>query len=110
MEYVENTYRFNQMAFTKEQIESLSSLHIINRIDDHLKIVSGIDIINNDENLPPRVILLLEIFYNSNRVDTLSFDLHNYEYDEIIHLIKNIRGNEFLLQEVDNLLGGDIVE
>jgi hypothetical protein len=43
-------------------------------------------------------------------VDTLSFDLHNYEYDEIIHLIKNIRGNEFLLQEVDNLLGGDIVE
>ena len=110
MEYVENTYRLNQMDFTKEQIESLLSLHIINRIDDHLKIVSGIDIINNGADLPPRVILLLEIFYNSNRVDTLSFDLHNYEYDEIIYLIKNIRDNEFLLQEVDNLLGGDIVE
>ena len=110
MEYVENTYRLNQMAFTKEQIESLSSLHIINRIDDHLKIVSGIDIVNSGANLPPRVILLLEIFYNSNRVDKLSFDLHNYEYDEIVHLVKNIRDNEFLLQEVDNLLGGDIVE
>lgn len=110
MEYVENTYRLNQMAFTKEQAESLSSLHIINRIDDHLKIVSGIDIINSVKNIPPRVILLLEIFYNSNKVDTLSFDLHNYEYDEIVHLVKNIRDNEFLLQEVDNLLGGDIVE
>jgi hypothetical protein len=110
MEYIENTYRLNQVVFTQEQIESLLSLHIINRIDAHLKLVSSIDIKNNDANTPPRVILLLEIYYNSNRVDTLNFDLHNYEYSEIVHLIKNIRENEFLLQEVDNFLGGDIVE
>ena len=110
MEYVENSYRFNQVVFTQEQIEYLLSLHIINRIDSHLKIVSSIDIIDSNDNTPHRVILLLEIYYNSNKVDTLSFDLHNYEYNEIVHLIKNIRENEFLLQEVDNFLGGDIVE
>jgi hypothetical protein len=54
--------------------------------------------------------LLLEIYYNNNKVDTLSFDLHDYKYEEIIHLAKNIRDNDFLLQEVDNFLAGDIVE
>lgn len=110
MEYIENTYRLNQALFTKEQIDYLSSLHLINKIDDHLKIVSSIEIINKEEDMPPRVILLLEIYYNNNKAGNLSFDLHNYEYEEIISLVKNIRDNEFLLQEVDNFLGGDIVE
>ena len=110
MRYVTNSVSFNQTMFTQEQIDYLTSSHFINRIDDHLKIVSSINIINPAEHTPPRVLLLLEIYYNNNKVDTLSFDLHDYEYEEIIQLAKNIRDNEFLLQEVDNFLGGDIVE
>jgi hypothetical protein len=105
-----NNIGFNQIVFSQKQIDTLSSSHFINRIDDHLKIVSSIDVVSIAEHAPPRILLLLEIYYNNNRVDTLSFDLNNYEYDDIIHLAKNIRDNEFLLQEVDNFLGGDIVE
>ena len=110
MKYMTTSSSFNQTVFTQEQIDYLSSSHFINRIDDYLRIVSSIDIINLAELAPPRVMLQLEIYYNNNKIDTLSFDLHDYEYEEIIHLAKNIRENEFLLQEVDNILGGDIVE
>jgi hypothetical protein len=110
MQYVMNTIGFNQTAFSQDQIDYLTSLHVINRIDAQLKIVSSIDIIDSVEHIPPRVILELEIYYNNLKVDTLSFDLHDYEYEEIIHLTKNIHENEFLLQEVDNFLAGDIAE
>lgn len=110
MKYVENSYRLNDAVFSQEQIDHLSSLHNINTIDSHLRVVSSINIVPGEAGFPPRVILLLEIFYNNNSMGNLSFDLHNYEYDEIIHLAKSIRENEFLLQEVDNYLGADIVE
>lgn len=110
MKYVTSGFNFNQTTFTQEQIDFLSSFHFINRIEEHLKIVSSIRIINIAEQAPPRVLLQLEIYYNNDKVDTMDFDLHDYEYEEIIHLAKNIRDNEFILQEVDNFLGGDIVE
>jgi hypothetical protein len=110
MEYVMNTTGFNQTVFTQDQIDYLTSLHFINRIDTQLKIVSSIDIVGAAGHTPPRVILELEIYYNNLKVDTLSFDLHDYEYEEIVHLAKNIRDNEFLLHEVDNFLSGDIAE
>ena len=110
MESVMSTSKSNQPGFTREQIDYLSSMHFINRIDDHLRIVSSIDMSSVAEHIPPRILLLLEIFYNNNRVDTLSFDLNNYEYDDIVHLAKNIRDNEFILQEVDIFLAGDVGE
>jgi hypothetical protein len=110
MKTVTSSYKFNQTRYTQDQIDHLSSLHFINRVDDHLRIVSSVDIILLAENTPPRVMLQLEIYYNNDRFDTLSFDLHDYEYEEIIHLAKNVRENEFLLQEVDNFLAGDVIE
>jgi hypothetical protein len=110
MKYVTNSLSFNQQVFTQDQIDHLTSSHFINKIDDHLRIVSSIDIISQAEHTPPRVMLLLEVYFNNNKADTLSFDLHDYEYEEIIHLAKNIRENEYLLQEVDSLFGGDFVE
>ena len=100
----------NQVHFSEEQLAYLSSLHFINQIDTNLRAVSNINIINIDDGIPPRIILLLELFFYDKKVDTLQFDLHNYEYDEVIHIAKNVRENEFLLQEIDNFLAGDIVE
>ena len=54
------------------------------------------------------MILALEMYYDDNKFDTLTFDLHNYSYDEIIDVARDIRSNEFILQEVDNFLAGDI--
>ena len=95
---------------SKEQIEHLSSLHYINRIDDHLKAVASIRVVNSSASIPARVILVLEIYYDDKKVDVLSFDLHNYSYDDIIEVVTDIRSNEFILHEVDNFLSGDIVE
>ena len=77
--------------FSQEQIDNLASLNFINRIDDHLKIVSGVQILHAEQPNLMRVMLGLEIFYNSNKVDDLSFDLHHYEYDEIIDIARMIR-------------------
>ncbi|MEJ2141978.1 MAG: hypothetical protein P8Y24_06430 [Gammaproteobacteria bacterium] len=103
-------HSLNEVTFTPDQVEKLSSLHFINRIDDYMKIVSSIEIKYVNTNIPPRVMLMLDIFYHDNKLDTLRFDLHNYEFGEIVDIAKNIRSNEFILQEVDNFLGGDIVE
>lgn len=98
----------NEKEFTQAQVDYLSSLHFINNIDSHLKTVSSIKIVDTENSLPTRVIMCLEIFYDNNKVDTLSFDLHNYAYDDIVEIAKNIRSNEFILQEIDNFLAGDI--
>ena len=103
-------HNINVKMFSAEQVEKLSSLHFINRIDDYMKIVSSIEITHASANYAPRIMLLLDIFYHDDKVDTLSFDLHNFEFNEIVDVAKNIRYNEFILQEVDNFLGGDIVE
>lgn len=100
----------NQTTFTQEQVDYLSSLHFINKIDNHLKAVSSINVLTFSADSPPRVVMQLEIYYNDDKVDTLSFDLHNYDYNEIIFSAKNIRSNEFIMQEIDNFLAGDVVE
>ena len=98
----------DEKAFSQEQIEYLSSLSFINRIDDHLRIVSAVKIVPIAEDYPPRVVLVLEIYYDDKKIDNLSFDLHGYDFEDIVELARNIRASEFILQEVDNLLAGDI--
>lgn len=94
--------------FSQEQIDNLASLNFINRIDDHLKIVSGVQILHDQQPGMVRVMLALEIFYDSDKIDDLSFDLHNYEYEEILEIARNISANEFIMYEVDMLLAGEV--
>lgn len=96
----------NENVFSKEQLEHLSSLHFINKIDTHLRSVSSVRIVPGSDNSIERVILFLEIFYDNDKVDTLSFDLHNHAYEDIIQVVQNISSNEFILQEIDNFLSG----
>ena len=98
----------NDVVFSKEQIKYLSSLHFINRIDDHLKSVNNVNIVDTTDTSPARVILVLELYYDDNKVDMLTFDLHNYYYEDIIEVAKDIRSSEFIMQEVDNFLSGSI--
>lgn len=100
----------NQSNLSQAQIEHLSSLHFINKIDNHLRLLSSIKVVNAATNGPLRIMLNLEIFYDNHQTGSLSFDLHNYAYEDIVGLAQNIRGNEFILQEVDNFLSGDVVE
>jgi hypothetical protein len=90
------------------QIDQLSTLCFINRIDGHLKIVSSVKVSTTVDGTFYRVLLVLEIFYDEDKIDELSFNLHNYDYEDIVYTARNIRSNEFILQEVDNLLAGNI--
>jgi len=105
-----NSIRSIQTVFNQAQIDYLSSLHFINKIDHHLQILSSIKLIPAAVTSPSRIILQLEIYYDNQQTGSLSFDLHNYEYEDIIAIAQNIRSNEFILQEVDNFLSGDVVE
>ena len=98
----------SEVVLSKEQIEYLSSLHFINRIDDHLKSVNNINIVDMPDNMPARIILSLDIYYDDEKVDILTFDLHNYNYADIIEIVKDIRISEFIMQEIDNYLSGSI--
>ena len=98
----------SEITFSQEQIDQLSSLHFINQIDDHLRVVSNVNVVAVAEHRPRRVMLALDIFYDNHNVDTLGFNLHNYAFAEIIQIAKDIRSNEFILQAIDNLLAGDI--
>ena len=95
----------NEKPYSKEQIDQLSSQHFINRIDDHLRTVSSIKIVDTADNTT-RVILFLEIFYDNHKIDTMSFDLHDHNYEDIVDVARNISTNEFILQEIDNFLSG----
>lgn len=99
-----------QVSYSQEEIDYLSSLHFINNIDHHLRIISSVKLISNATHTAYRVMLMLEIFYNNDKYGNLSFDLRNYEYEDIIEIAQNIRKNEFILQEVDNFLSGDVIE
>ena len=105
-----DTLDIGQPGFSQEQINHLSSLHFINPIDHHLRIISCIKIIHENANTTPRIILGLEIYYDNHHSGDLSFNLHNYEYEDIIKIAQNIRDSEYILQEVDNFLSGDVVE
>jgi hypothetical protein len=98
----------NRLMFNEDQIQHLSSLRFINRIDEHLNIVSGVKISTTTDNIPPHVLLLLDIYYDDEQLEKLSFNLHNFNYEDIVYVARNIRSNEFILQAVDNLLSGDI--
>lgn len=94
--------------FSQKQIEYLSSLHFINMIGEHIKSVSSIRVSTDEDYKPVRIILELEIYYDNNKMDDLEFNLYNYDYEDIIDVARNIRTNEFILQEIDNVLAGDI--
>jgi hypothetical protein len=92
----------NNNQLTPEQIEHLSSLRYINSIDNHMKIVSSVKVHGNG------VLLVLDIFIDDKQMDKMSFNLHNYDYDDIINLAQHIRENEYILRAVDTALAGDI--
>jgi hypothetical protein len=93
-----------------DQVDYLSSLHFISQIDRSLKAVSSVKIVDAGHGQPQRVLLRLELFFQDDAVDTLSFDLHHYTYDEIIELARDIKSNEFILREIDQYLAGDMAE
>lgn len=98
----------DEPGFSEEQIQHLSSIRFINRIDEHLNIVSGVKISAATANGPYHIHLLLDIYYDDQQIETLSFNLHNFSYEDIVYVARNIRSNEFILHEVDNLLSGGI--
>jgi hypothetical protein len=90
------------------QIDHLSTLCFMNKIDDHLNIVSGVRVSTDAQGVACDTLLLLEVFFDGDKIDEMSFGLHNFSYEDIVEVARNIRSNEFIMQEVDNYLSGDI--
>ncbi|MDD4915936.1 MAG: hypothetical protein PHW13_12965 [Methylococcales bacterium] len=97
----------NKNALTLTQIEHLSSLRYINNIDAHMRIVSSVILPDNAHQQHNSVLLVLDIFFDNKQIDKMSFNLHNYAYEEIIELAQHIRNNEAILQAVDTALAGN---
>lgn len=98
----------NQNLLTPSQIEQLSSLRYINKIDDHMRIVSSIKLLDKALQNDNDVLLVLDIFFDTEQVETMSFNLHNYSYEEIVEIAQNVRENDYILRAVDTALAGDI--
>lgn len=98
----------NKNLLTSTQIEHLSALRYINSIDTVMKIVSSVKVLDDAHQHGNSVLLVLDIFIDGKQVDRMSFNLHNYAYDEIIELAQHIRDNDYILRAVDTVLVGDI--
>jgi phage antirepressor YoqD-like protein len=60
------------------QIEHLSSLRYINSVDEHMRIVSSVKVLDNADQHDNAVLLVLDIFIDDKHIDKLSFNLHDY--------------------------------
>ncbi len=98
----------NKNVLTPTQIEDLSSLRYINTIDEHMRIVSSVKVLDDAHQHNNAVLLVLDIFIDDKHIDTMSFNLHNYAYEEILELARHIRDNDYILRAVDTALAGDI--
>lgn len=98
----------NKNALTPSQIEHLSSLRYINKIDEHMRIVSSVKVLDDAHQHDNPVLLVLDIFIDDKQIDKMSFNLHNYDYEEIEQLAQHIRDNDYILRAVDTALAGDI--
>lgn len=93
---------------TPSEIEHLSSLRYFNIIDEHMKIVSSVKVLNTSNQQDNHVLLILDIFIDDKQIDKMSFNLHNYSHEEITQLASHIRDNDYILRAVDTALSGDI--
>lgn len=98
----------HKKILTPSQIEHLSSLRYINSIDEHMRIVSSVKVSDDAHQSDNLVLLILDIFIDDKQIDKMSFNLHNYDYEEIIELARHIRDNDYILRAVDTALAGDI--
>jgi len=73
-----------------------------------MKIVSSIQVRNVAHQHDTLALLILDIFIDDKQIDRMSFNLHNYAYEEIVDLAQHIRANEYILRAVDTALAGDI--
>lgn len=98
----------NKNVLTPTHIEHLSSLRYINNIDEHMRIVASVKVLDDAHQHDNSVLLVLDIFFDDKQIDKMSFNLHNYAYEEIIELAQHIRNNDYILRAVDAALAGNI--
>lgn len=73
-----------------------------------MRIVSSVKVLDVVQQHDNSVLLILDIFIDDKQIDKMSFNLHKYEYEEIIELAQHIRDNDYILRAVDTALAGDI--
>lgn len=91
---------------TEQERTEISSLRFMNTIDEQLRAVvefvhKGFDEGNGGNETVEMVMFL---YYNNEPLTRLSFDFHNYDFDELQNIGKNIRKNEFIMHELDMAL------
>lgn len=95
---------------TDEQIKLLGTIKFLNVIDDQVKVLSEYEVkyLPAAPNIVGRIILVLNVFFKGEKYSEISFDLQNYDYDELVEIAKNIKRNEFIMYELDMHLAGSI--
>lgn len=94
----------------QSQLEYLASTSYLNKIDDKLTVIAEFRVQNKSDqcNGETLVLLKLNVYYEGLKMTVLSFNLMNYSYEDMVFIAKNIKGNAFLLKEVEDYLSGDI--
>lgn len=91
------------MPKNRDQIEGLS---FVNVLSSKLKAIAEFEVNADDFGSHP-IRLLLNLFYDTEFVGTLSFSLHNYSVQECLDLARNVADDAYLLSQIDDYLSGD---
>jgi hypothetical protein len=88
---------------TEQQRTDISSMKFLNIIDEQIRVM--VEYVPKgaveDPDSVELVVLVLYVFYQDEPLTKLSFNLHDYEFDELQDIGRNIRDNEFIMYELD---------
>lgn len=91
---------------TQQQRTDISSMRFLNIIDDQIRVM--VEFVHkgvvDDQDGAELVVMVLFLFYQDEPLTKLSFNLRNYDFDELQDIGKNIRNNEFIMNELDMAL------
>ena len=93
---------------TEQQRKDLGSMKMLNIIDEQIRVMAEyvprepVDASGTVE----IVVLVLYVFYQDEPITKLSFNLRDYDYEELQDIARNIRDNEFIMYELDLALSG----
>ena len=93
---------------TEQQRNEIGTMKYLNIIDEQIRVMA--------EYVPKKpagpaspveiFVLILHVFYKDEPLTRLSFNLQDYEFDELQDIARNIRDNEFIMYELDLALSG----
>ena len=88
----------------------MSAFNLISHLEGKLKAyisLANIDVDASAEADSESWLMKVNLFYENEPAGSTSFTLQGYSHDEAVEVARNLKSNQFLMKEIDELLWGE---